>query len=35
MKKNYEIPEMEVINLDVQDVVCTSGEDTVLPDDIF
>lgn len=40
MKKKYEIPEMEVINFEVQNVICTSGdtfnqEDTVLPDDEF
>ena len=33
MKKTYEKPELEVVKLEVEDVVATSG--TVTPDDEF
>ena len=42
MKKIYEKPELEVVKLEVEDIIATSGEvnlengnGTVLPDDSF
>lgn len=31
MKKKYEKPQMEVVNLNSADIICTSGEDNFIP----
>ena len=34
MKKNYEMPVLEIVPLDIKDIITSSG-DAVLPDDNF